>query len=274
MPKKYRVDDTEEKKPWEKRPHVVVVPPTPPPPSIPFPRYARVKHYPEFNKGKSIIEISYSAGMAKKLKGIPEVFQYVQRPNQKSVAMTREIQNWMFSLFLEKRGSHPMEDTIKGWTSTYSGGRAFNNKAGFPACYNAITGQGSGLPMLAPVLSCGATLKIIGEVNKAHGIKLAEFEVINVNDPETLRHITLDNPMELREETWTLKDIPHLIYFACNWINSPLPHGHGAAFPGLGGRDVPIPLLSTVSTGLVDITRIKYLSAGDQIPAYPYYPLR
>ncbi len=232
------------------------------PPAPTFPVYARVKHFQE-RYGVSYLEHTHAP---KKCNGLPEVFQYTQTATQKPVKMNRKIQEWMFSLFEESaKGNGQNHDAIvKGWTSTFAGGRAFTNKAGFPAYNNYIkypkTDDDDNDPKLGYIMSCGATIKVLREVKKSGGVVLVEFEVINISKLNT---------------SWKWSDIPHLVYAAVNNIRDTdggkYPHGQDVPFPGLAGHDVPIPLLSTIDTGLLDKGWVEYLPAGTKLPAYPYY---
>ena len=222
-----------------------------------FPRFARVKHYPE-KYGKTYIVYSYPQYMWKKISGIPEVFQYTQVSNQAPVAMTKKVQDWMFGLFLEAGQGLPLEVIKTAWRKTYNGMRAFTNHAGFPERCNFIDDPGcdGGIPSLYPVMSCGATLKVLREVVKA-GTVLAEFECLNVNHADTFK------------QTW--KNNTHLIYAAVNWHNDFAGTGGNAEpFPGLDGRDVPVPLLSTKSVGYIEKSWLIYLTAGLPLPVDPY----
>ena len=88
---------------------------------------------------------------------------------------------------------------------------------------------------------------------------MAEFEVLNVNDPVTF------------QKTW--KDNTHLIYAAVNWNNNDEADGMGGQaepFPGLNGRDVPVPLLSTKSVGYIEKSWLIPLEKGIHLPVNPY----
>jgi hypothetical protein len=239
--------------------------------------YARVKYHVE-RYGQSIVYWPETAIPAR-FGGIPSVMQRIQSATELPVTLTRELQEWMFSLlFRNAPKDMSASDVKKCWANLYNGAKAYTNHTGWDTTNNdgdyvyADYIQGTGLEnskgfKLQPTVSHGMTIKVLRTFNKA-GMVQAAFEVADARNPSTL-NLTHENA-------------PHIIMCAVNWTKgwqagttSPTPgyaQGWAEPFPKLGGRDVYLPMLSSNSNeGYIDTEWLEYLQPGSNVPAYPYW---
>lgn len=231
-----------------------------------WPRFARIKHWHE-RYGRSYIAqrrveesnqyLHAGAG------GDPAVFQLVQRPTDKAVSLTPELEMWMKRLFVESsQGRLSDSMVVRAYKGAMKGNRAYTNFSGWDSQdghQSVVIGCNLGMePMkLQLTIGNGATIKVLGEARRVAGIMSYPIEVLNAQDPKTL--------------TRTLKDAWWLIFPASNSTLEPAPEGQVDPFPYLGDYDVPIPLLANNTTvGYVEAGWVEFLGDISE-PVYPYY---
>ena len=231
-----------------------------------WPRYAQVKNHVEMF-GINILDYT---NVPKRFNGIPSVFQLIQTATQKPVTLTRPLQEWIFSLFLENAPVYMTRaEVVKCWANAFMSSKAFTNGVGWDKI-DEETGeylyadfiQGTGETRegfkLQPVISHGSTVKVLRPPFAKAGIMQAEIEVLDAFDPNTLKLNYRDNR--------------HVIFPAVNWYRFPLPDGISEPFPKLDGRDVPIPMLGNHTTvSYIDAAWLRFLSP-EEVPAQPYWP--
>lgn len=232
-----------------------------------YPRYAQIKNHVEVF-GINFLEYSQ---VPARFQGIPSVTQRIQTAKERPVLMTRPIQEWMFSLFMENApAGYTRSQVVTCWRSTMEGWRAFTNKTGWDngnADYIQGINDGAEAMRLQPTMSHGATLKVLRPPfqmgNKTWRVA---FEILDAFDPKTL--------------TLNYKDNRHVISAAINWyrgfINGkrdPLhPHGWADPFPKLGGNDVPIPMLGNhVTESYIELEWVRWMRPDETLPLNPYW---
>lgn len=229
-----------------------------------WPRYAQVKNHVEMF-GVNILEYT---NVPARFNGIPSVMQQIQSQTNKAVTLSKDVQMWMWRLFKE---CIPLSDTElkRCWANTFMSSKAFTNGTGWDKI-DETTGEplyadwimGTGLDKkgfkLQPTICHGATIKVLRPPFAKAGIMQAEYEILDVTNPEILLK--------------TYKDNRHLIFPAINWYRYPLPHGKAEPFPYSNEHDVPIPLFGFgTDKGYIDAAWLRWLSFDEPIPANPYW---
>ncbi len=231
---------------------------------IQWPQFARVKHWHE-RYGRSYIaqrrveenNPNLHAGAG----GDPAVFQRVQLPKDRPVAMTTEIERWIYGLFVEaSNGRVPERAVIQAYRNAFSPQKAFTNFTSWGDGRQSVilpANLGNEPMGLQPTICNGATVRVTGNKTRVGGQECYPIEVFNAQDPAILKR--------------TLKDAWWLIFAATNSTIEPAPEGQVDPFPYNGDYDVPIPSMNNNSTtGYIEAGWIEF-TGNITAPVYPYY---
>jgi hypothetical protein len=236
-----------------------------------WPRFARVLHWHERYKGPDGRGLSYIAYMRVR-EGIPDlhpfaggdpaVFQLNQSAKDRAVYLTPELEYWMFGLDIESsQGTLPLSQVQKCYRNKLHGAKAFTNRTGWTnGCSSVILEENTGSEpqRMNLIIANGATVKVLGPKQRRGGKDVYPIEVLNAQDPKTLKR--------------TLKDAWWLIFAATNSTIEPAPEGKVDPFPHLADFDVTIPLLANNTTvGYIEAGWIEFPKEKITAPVYPYY---
>jgi len=234
--------------------------------SVPtFPTFARVKHWHERFGLSYLAYARWESGNPRLHAGSygdPAVFQLNCSSSDHPVHMTPEIENWALGLLRQSSKGTMTEDKLKlAYRNLYEGMKAFTNGFGWDDGYQSVIlnlNMGKEAQKLQLTMANGATIKILGRIQRRGGQLVYPFEVMNAQDPNTLKR--------------TLKDSWWLMFPATNSTLEPQPKGTVEPFPKLNDYDLIVPMLANnTNVGYIQAEWVEFLGNNITQPVFPYY---
>ncbi len=200
-------------------------------------------------------------------RGDPSVFQLVGGGGLSPIALTPELQRWLYGLIGESaQGTMTANELKNAWRNLTAWNKAFTNKGGTKQGYadyilGINTDAAEGI-VYQPVIATGATVKLIGREFSRYGKKLQAIEVLDIRKPDTYA-------ATYKKNWWT-------IFPATNSVNLDNKKERIDPFPKMkNDRDTPWALLGDgVNFGWIESGWLRPMRDDEAHPAYPYLPIR
>lgn len=188
-------------------------------------------------------------------KGYPEMCPFNPRIG---VKLTERLQWWWFGQLRLSAPGMSIAELKNAWRGLTKGFTAFMNHKGTDEYHDYINraNEGADLPQLFENTCGGTTVELFNRSIYAKGYKV---KTLKTSDYEIWKNCNFRS----HPQYFTLATNSTVIPYGGKWRVDPMHY--------LGGRDVPVPIISETGYVFIDPARVRVLDDGELFPR-EYYP--